>query len=53
MASVLENLTIHYENMESTLKDSDSGVVFTDEELVGKFDSFPFVQLLRKDYSYE
>lgn len=48
MASVLENLTIHYENMETTLKDSDSGVVFTDEELVGRLCSFPFLAVIEK-----
>lgn len=40
MASVLVNLVGHYENMANTLKESESGVVYTDEELVGKFACF-------------
>ena len=40
MASGLENLVMHYDNMANTLKGSESGVDFTDEELVGEFKTF-------------
>jgi len=40
MASGLENLVMHYDNMANTLKGSESGVDFTDEELIGMFKAF-------------
>jgi len=37
MASVLENLASHYENMATALKESENGEAFTEEELFGEF----------------
>lgn len=47
MASGLENLVMHYDNMANTLKGSESGVDFTDEELVGEFKTFFFYRRLQ------
>ena len=47
MASGLENLVIHYDNMANTLKESESGVDFTDGELVGRFEPFSLLRSLQ------
>lgn len=42
MAIGLENLASHYDNMANTLKESESGEAFSDEELVGEFQPLSF-----------
>ena len=48
MASVLENLAGHYENMATALKESENGEAFTEEELFGESSGYVFCCRCRK-----